>query len=125
MSNTAEHTAPHQHRVVGRPFKPGQSGNPAGRPRSARSRHTENFLQTFADDFELHGTAVIEKVRTEQPAVYLKIASDLLPRRLDVDLAVEHTVDAERVLLDFRRAVELLQSDRPTPPLKVVGNHGE
>jgi hypothetical protein len=89
-------TAPKQ-RIIGRPFQPGQSGNPAGRPRSSRSRHSENFLAAFANDFELHGAAVIEKVRTESPAIYLKIAADLLPKEsvldIDVDVTLRQAVD--------------------------------
>ena len=30
-------------------FKPGQSGNPAGRPKGARSRLQENFLAALAE----------------------------------------------------------------------------
>jgi hypothetical protein len=111
-------TAPKQ-RVIGRPFQPGQSGNPAGRPRSARSRHSENFLATFASDFEAHGPQVIEKVRTEMPHVYLKIAADLLPKQseLDINIDVLHRattqLEAFRMLRDApRNELELLrQSD--------------
>jgi hypothetical protein len=62
----------------GKPFAPGVSGNPSGRPKGARSRHGEAFLESFTADFQAHGPAVIEQVRLEKPDVYLKIASDLL-----------------------------------------------
>src|SRR5262249_26576464 len=100
-------------------FRPGQSGNPAGRRVGSRSRHSENFLATFAADFEAHGAEVIAKVRTEMPHVYLKIAADLLPKesKLDVNIDVLHRaqtqLDAFRMLRDAPRAeLELLrQSD--------------
>jgi Family of unknown function (DUF5681) len=72
----------------GVPFKPGVSGNPAGRPKGSRNRHSENFLAAFASDFELHGGAIIEQVRREQPAIYLKIASDRRKRDLSLKASV-------------------------------------
>ena len=70
---------------VGRPFKPGQSGNPAGRPKGSRNRHSENFLNAFARDFERHGAAVIETVRKERPQDYLKVAASLLPKQMETE----------------------------------------
>ena len=66
-----------------RPFEPGQSGNPAGRPKGARSKFSEAFLQAFADDFEANGKEVFEKVRTDRPHDYLKVCASVLPRRLE------------------------------------------
>src|SRR5260370_39419105 len=73
-------------------FLPGNKRG--GRPKGARDRHSRNFLHAFADDFERHGQAVIERVREEQPAQYLKIAADLLPKEatLDADVSVVHDV---------------------------------
>ncbi len=71
---------------VGRPFKPGQSGNPAGRPKGSRHKVSESFIAAMAADFDLHGTGVIEKVRTEKPDQYLKLVADLVPKDFNVDL---------------------------------------
>jgi Family of unknown function (DUF5681) len=113
----AEVRAPQQ-RVIGRPFQPGVSGNPAGRPKGARSRHGENFLAAFNEDFQKHGAEVIAKVRIEQPAVYLKIAADLLPKEMALmvgspsEFAAMQT--AEEIVAKIReemgdRAANLLQ----------------
>jgi hypothetical protein len=109
-------TAPKQ-RVIGRPFEKGQSGNPAGRPKSARSRHSENFLASFANDFEEHGAQVIAQVRRETPAIYLKIAADLLPKEsvLDVNVDIAHRaqsqLEAFRLLRDASRSeIDVLRS---------------
>ena len=79
-----------------------------GRPKGARDRHTRNFLEAFANDFETHGAATIEKVRLEKPDVYLRVAADLLPRHatLDVDVSVLHDVTDR--LEAFRTMNELL-----------------
>jgi hypothetical protein len=68
------------------PWKPGQSGNPAGRPKGSRNRLSEDFVCAFADDFAEYGVEVIEKVRRERPSDYLKIAASLLPKDLEVTL---------------------------------------
>lgn len=64
-------------------WQPGQSGNPNGRPKSARSKLQEGFLKAFAQDFEENGEAVIRNVRNERPADYLKIAASLLPKQVE------------------------------------------
>ena len=66
-------------------WQPGQSGNPAGRPKGARNKLSENFLNAFARDFEQHGAAVIEKVRNERPQDYLKVAASLLPKQMEIE----------------------------------------
>src|SRR5262245_54183970 len=66
-------------------FKPGQSGNPAGRPKGARNKVTENLLEAIASDFEAYGREVIEKVRAERPHEYLKIVASLVPKQMEVE----------------------------------------
>jgi len=65
-------------------FKKGHSVV-VGRPLGARNRLSEVALQMLGRDFQGHGESVIEKVRTEQPAIYLKIIASLLPRQLHVE----------------------------------------
>lgn len=65
-------------------FKPGQSGNPAGRPKGARSKLGEEFLQDMLSDWEEHGKAVIEAVRASKPDQYLKVVASILPKELNV-----------------------------------------
>ena len=65
------------------PFRPGQSGNPLGRPRGARDKLGAAFLQALADDFQAHGTKVIAKVRRDHPHDYLKIIATSIPKQVD------------------------------------------
>ena len=64
----------------GRPFMPGRSGNPAGRPKGARNRHKEAFLATGADHFAEHGKEAFDKLAKDDPASYLRIMSSFVPR---------------------------------------------
>jgi hypothetical protein len=67
-------------------WQPGQSGNPAGRPKSSRNKLTEDFLKALADDFDQHGKAAIVEVRQEDPAKYLSIVAQLVPKETDVNV---------------------------------------
>lgn len=66
------------------PFKPGQSGNPAGRPKGSRNKLGEDFIAAMHDDFQEHGVAAIKVVRAERPHEYLKVIASLLPKELKV-----------------------------------------
>ncbi len=65
------------------PYKPGQSGNPAGRPRGARSKLAEITINRLLADFEIHGEAAIEEVRKKAPNVYLQCVVSLLPKQAE------------------------------------------
>ncbi len=65
-------------------FKPGQSGNPAGRKHGSRNRLGESFVEALAADFEVHGKAAIEKVRDENPSAYLRLIAGLLPAQVEI-----------------------------------------
>jgi hypothetical protein len=73
------------------PFKPGQSGNPAGRPKGSRNKLGEAFVQALADDFDKHGVAAIETVRTEKPDAYVKVIASLLPKEFKIETVSELT----------------------------------
>lgn len=64
-------------------WKPGQSGNPAGRPKSARSRLSEAFLKALADDFEVNGIEAIKAGRDKDPNAYLRTVAALQPKVLE------------------------------------------
>ena len=55
-----------------KPFKPGQSGNPKGRPKGARNRFGTQFLEALEADFNKFGPQAIALVREKKPEVYIK-----------------------------------------------------
>ena len=70
-------------------FKPGESGNPAGRPKGSRNRLSETFLGALAVDFDQHGIGVIERVRMERPHDYLRIVVAALPKDMNMSLSTQ------------------------------------
>lgn len=57
-------------------FKP---GNP-GRPKGARNKLGEAFIQALQEDFEAHGIVAVQTVRAEKPDQYLKVIASLMPK---------------------------------------------
>ena len=71
-------------------FKPGQSGNPKGRPKGARnkiSQQAEDMLAKLTSGPEAFQS--LEALRDEQPAVFWRIVTSLLPKQLEADVAVD------------------------------------
>lgn len=66
-------------------FKPGQSGNPAGKPKGSRNKLGEAFIEALHDSFIQHGAATIERVRQEDPTAYVKVCAGLLPKELKIE----------------------------------------
>ena len=70
---------------------PGQSGNPAGRPKGSRNKLSEDFVAALYKDFQNHGSAAIAACRAEKPDVYVRVIASLLPR--DVNLTTRNLDD--------------------------------
>ena len=55
-THDAEST-PQKHRGLREPWKPGESGNPAGRPKGSRNKLSEEFVAEIYADWCEHGAA--------------------------------------------------------------------
>ena len=66
------------------PFKPGQSGNPKGRPKGSRNKLGEAFLNALHDDFAKHGVEAIAEVRENKPDAYMKVIASILPKEIEL-----------------------------------------
>jgi hypothetical protein len=73
-------------------FKP---GNP-GRPKGSRNKLGEHFIAALCADFEEHGASVIERVREDDPAVYLRVVAQIVPQTVLVsDARLDDLTDDE------------------------------
>jgi hypothetical protein len=71
-------------------WKPGQSGNPAGRPKGARNKLGEAFIDALLEDFlkaasedRTEGAQAIAKMRAERPNEYAKMIASILPKEIE------------------------------------------
>jgi hypothetical protein len=76
----------------------------------------------MANDFKKHGKAVIEKVRAEGPADYMKVAAALLPRQQEIEVGPPSEVKASD-LTDDQLATLIAQHLEPAPqPVAALPN---
>ena len=93
------------------PWQPGQSGNPAGRPRGSRSRLSESFLSDFHTVWEEEGIQAIRRCARNDPSTFVRVAASLLPHDINLNVGV----NAETFVANFRQAVALLGNELHHP----------
>jgi hypothetical protein len=64
------------------PWQPGQSGNPAGRPKGSRNKLTEDFFREMAKAFEQHGAIALAEMIREKPGDFIKTVAGLQSKEL-------------------------------------------
>ena len=106
-------TVPHviNGRINGR-FARGFSGNPGGSPEAARKALNKSTILEMHRAFNIGGRKAINKVMTQQPAVFLKLLCLLIPRELEMshsgtikamtDEQIEQAIAAIQAMLDAR-----------------------
>ena len=99
-------------------FKPGQSGNPAGRPKGARNKLTEDFLSDVLDAWQVSGKAAITEMIADKPGDFVKMVAGLIPK--DVNLNVNNMDDMSDAEL-----AERIQSLASTLAPFLVGGTGD
>ena len=79
-------------------FKPGQSGNPAGRPKGSRQKLAESFLADLAAHWSENGKDALQEAYEKNPVEYVRVVASLLPKNVAVDVDVKYE-RIERVIV--------------------------
>src|SRR5262245_31884747 len=69
------------------------------------------FLEALQQDFEQHGVEAIAECREKKPDKYVAICASLLPKEVDMALAVdiESRVELQSYVADYRLIKEALE----------------
>jgi len=76
-------------------FKPGQSGNPGGKPVAARNALQKKFLYELAKDFDEHGKQAIVDMRENDPSSYIRAIVALMPKELEISRPLDELTDEQ------------------------------
>lgn len=100
---------PTQQRVVGVPWKPGQSGNPAGRPKGSRNRLSEDFLADLKTVWAEEGLDALRRSAREDATGFIRVVAGLLPKSVHIDL--DATASAVSFAESFKQALSMIQGE--------------
>jgi hypothetical protein len=102
----------------------GQSGNPAGRPKGSRNKFGSQFIDDVYGSWVEHGKGALQIVAKTEPAIFIKFATGLLPKEVEMTaLSVRADIselegydlfDAREFALAFEIARQRVQ---PEPPM--------
>jgi hypothetical protein len=66
-----------------KPFKPGMSGNPGGKPAKARNKLTTAFIKDLLEVYEAKGKPALEKLVDDDPSTFFKALVGLCPKQVE------------------------------------------
>jgi Family of unknown function (DUF5681) len=79
------------------PYKPGQSGNPKGRPKGSRNKLSEEFLADVHATWQVWGRPALMTAAITDPVSYVRMVASLMPREIETTITpvTERMSDAQ------------------------------
>jgi hypothetical protein len=91
-------------------FVKGFRGGP-GRQKGSRNKLGEAFVADVYESWQKHGAETLERMRRDDPAAYVRVVANILPDKLDVDVAQFQRI--ERVIVEVVHARPALIEHEP------------
>ncbi len=75
---------PKKHPNLGAAWEPGQSGNPKGRAKGARTKLSEAFWADLYEVWKVKGSQAIDDMIQDKPGDFVRVVATQMPRELMV-----------------------------------------
>lgn len=112
-------------------FKPGQSGNPGGKPVGTRNALNGEFLKDLQDMWRKGGRRILNRVAEDDPATIVRVVASLQPKEVEITKHFDELTDeqldaayhAVRAIISAQgatvgdRGQEKAQSTQELPPV--------
>lgn len=86
----------------------------AGKAAGSRDRLSRAFLGHLADSFEKHGKSVLETLRKDDPATYIRVVASLQPKEIAVTAPLSG-MDDSKLEEALNALTQALQAKLPQP----------
>lgn len=77
------------------PFKPGQSGNPGGKPAGARNTLNTAFLNALLAEFDVSGPKAIKECAEKDPSGFVRVLAAILPKEMEISRPLDDVTDEQ------------------------------
>ena len=105
------------------PWKPGQSGNPNGRPIGSRTVFSDNFVRDLASVWSEEGRETLVKTARTNPAVFFATCARLIPN--DVRVTVQQQLPGNLSAEDWAMMREIVEAVKQAIPDAAHAKPGE
>ena len=89
------------------PWKPGQSGNPKGRPKGSRHKIQEEFLRDYLEAWLAFGKPALMTAALTDPVAFVRVGVMLLPREVEPTIT---TINADRMTDDELQTLSIVDA---------------
>ena len=87
-------------------FKPGQSGNPKGRPQGSRNKLSEEFFRDLCDAWQAFGKPALMTAAWTHPIEFVRVVASLIPRELEATTTVTERMSTAQLEAIIARGLQ-------------------